>query len=375
LRVLVTGGAGFIGSHVVDLLLAKGYDVTVVDSLRGPTHPKNEVPDYVPRKASFIHGDVCSREPLRRALGGVDAVFHFAAQQDNLPFFSRFARTNDYGTALLFETIIARRLPVRKVILASSQAIYGEGRHSCEEHGTQLPDPRPLDQLLRGKWDLTCTACRTVLQPLATDERTPPRPSSHYGVSKFCQEQWAMTLGHRYQLPTVALRYSITQGPRQSPYNAYSGVLRTFVTRLLSNQSPTIYEDGNQVRDYMHVRDAAEASLLALEDERSNHQIFNVGGATEPCRVRDYFAIIARCLDVQTEPEIPGKFRFGDTRHIFSDSSKLRALGWKPRFGLESIVRDYIGWIKNMNRVPDEYATAERVLRTTGALLDVKRGR
>ena len=370
MKVLVTGGAGFIGSHTVDLLLERGYQVKILDALLPPVHVPGVKPDYVPPDVEFIHGNVRDPEAVDRALDGVDAVFHLAAYQDYLPDFSTFAFTNDGGTALLYERIVARGQPIQKVVLASSQAVYGEGKYECAMHGVQYPDLRPTEQLARGDWDVRCPHCGGPMAPLWTDE-TRVNPANQYAVSKYCQELYALTLGRRYDIPTVALRYSITQGPRQSFRNAYSGVLRIFTMRFLNDQPPVIYEDGQQLRDYVYVGDVARANLLVLEDPRADYQIFNVGGG-QSVTVLEYAHLIAEQLGKSIEPLVPGKFRFGDTRHILSDVSRLRALGWEPTTPLRQIAASYIAWAQSQPDVRDHYAEAERTMEQRGTLRTIR---
>lgn len=361
MKVLITGGAGFIGSHTADLLLEKGYHVRILDSLEPPVHPRREKPGYLSSDVEFVIGDVRNRSDMEKALCGVRAVFHLAAYQDYLPDFSRFAFVNDGGTALLYEIIVGDHLPVEKVILGSSQAVYGEGKYECREHGTQYPPPRPLEQLERTDWEIKCPLCSKDMSPVPTDESR-VHPANQYGVSKYSQELYALTLGRRYGIPTVALRYSITQGPRQSFHNAYSGILRSFTIRLLNNLPPVIYEDGRQLRDYVYVGDVVRANLLALETDAANYQAFNVGGSGATS-VLEYARLLVKLTGMRVEPEIPGEFRFGDTRHSISDISKLRGLGWEPLTPLEDIAQDYIAWAKVEPEVQDYYAQAARVLK------------
>jgi len=365
MKVLVTGGAGFIGSYTVDLLLQRGYDVRILDSLEKPVHTLGK-PDYIPKEAEFIRGDVRNRQEMDQALRGVDYVFHIAAYQDYMPDFSKFAFVNDGGTALLYELIVEERYPIRKVILASSQAVYGEGKYECPEHGVQYPDLRPLDQLMQREWELKCPVCGSKMQPVLTDEAR-VNPANQYAISKYSQELYALILGKRYGIPTVAMRYSITQGPRQSFYNAYSGILRIFSMRLLNNQPPVIYEDGGQLRDYGYVGDVARANLLVMEKDEANYQVFNVGGG-KPTTVLEYAHLLATIMGKDIEPQIPGEFRFGDTRHIISDISKIRALGWEPTVPLEQIAREYVAWLKAQPDVGNYYTEAERVMKQVGAI-------
>ncbi len=370
MKALITGGAGFIGSHTADLLLKKGYSVCVLDNLEPSIHPRREKPNYIPADAEFIRGDVCNRADLEKALNGADYVFHFAAYQGYRPDFSTFAGINDVSTALLYELIVNKRLPVKKVILASSQAVYGEGKYECPEHGIQYPPPRTLAQLEKGEWEIKCPACQLAMKPVPTEE-TKTNPHNQYAVSKYCQELYALSLGRRYDISTVALRYSITQGPRQSFHNAYSGILRIFTTRLLTRLPPLIYEDGKQLRDYVHIDDVVRANLLVMEDKRADFEVYNVGG-DKPITVMEYAGLFNKVTGKNLQPETPGVFRFGDTRHIFSDTSRLSKLGWRPEIPVEEMIKQYLDWISTQPDVTDSYAEAEKVMKEEGVLRTVK---
>ena len=376
MRVLVTGGAGFIGSHTVDALLQKGYDVRVMDALLPPVHVPGQLPEYVPsRHVEAVSGDVRDRAAWARALEGTDAVFHLVAYQDYLPDFSTFFHVNSVGTALLYEVIVEERLPVQKVIVASSQAVYGEGKYACRArptastpapHGVQYPAPREEGQLRKGEWEVRCPQCGAAMEPQSTDEAV-VSPHNSYAISKYTQEMIALSLGRRYGISTVCLRYSIVQGPRQAFRNAYSGLLRIFTQQLLAGKPAVCYEDGRQLRDYISVYDVARANLLALEDERAAFQVFNVG-SDHRVSVIDYARMIARRAGVRLEPRLPGVYRLGDTRHIFSDSAKLRALGWRPIVPLEPIVDEYIAWAQSQPGFRDYSAEAEARMASLGTI-------
>jgi dTDP-L-rhamnose 4-epimerase len=368
-KILVTGGAGFIGSHTVDALLARGHEVRVLDSLEPPVHT-DAVPAYLPREVELIRGSVTDRAAFRRALDGVEAVFHFAAYQDYLADFSRFFLTNSVGTALLYELIVAERLPVRKVVVASSQAVYGEGAYRCPAHGVQHPGQRPVEQLERGDWNIRCPACGGLVEPLRTDERTVD-PHNSYGLSKRDQEEIAIKLGRRYGIPSVALRYSIVQGPRQSFHNAYSGALRSFTVRLLHGRPPVLYEDGGQLRDYVSVHDVVRANLLAFEDPRADFGVFNVGGDRR-VSVRGLAALVGEAAGRPLEPEVPGIYRVGDTRHIISDVSRLRALGWVPCVSQEQMVAEYVAWAAEHPELRDTFTEAQAIMRAAGVLRSLR---
>ena len=355
--VLVTGGAGFIGSHTVGLLLERGHRVRILDNLQAPVHQRQEWPDYVPSQAERRLGSVEDAGTWKRALEDVDAVVHLAAYQDYLPNFSQFFRANAAGTALLYELLVADSglaKRIHKIVVATSQAVYGEGRYRCpdaectsqqESRGIHFPGQRPLAQLERREWELRCPVCGATLTPEPTREHDPLNPHNQYGISKLSQELICLKLGERYDLPTTAMRYSITQGPRQSFTNPYSGALRTFVQRLLHGRQPIVYEDGGQLRDYVTVWDVARANALALEDSRTTFQALNVGGG-KALTVLEYAHLCGGALGLPVTPELPGRFRFGDTRHIISDISRLRALGWEPQYTLEEAAQAYAAWAR-----------------------------
>ena len=367
MKTVVTGGAGFIGSHTVDLLLQKGHEVRIIDSLESPVHRQKEKPAHVPGDAEFILGDVRDRDTLSRAIRNADVIFHLAAYQDYLTNFSKFAYTNDVSTALLYEIIVDEHLPVRKVVLASSQAVYGEGKYECPTHYIQYPSQRPLEHLLVGEWEIGCPLCQQRMTPLRTDESR-VNPHNQYAISKYCQELYALNLGKKYGIPTVALRYSITQGPRQSFFNAYSGILRTFVLRILNGLPPMAYEDGQQLRDYVYVGDVAKANLLAMETNSADYQSLNVGG-NQTTTVLEYAQLLLDLCGRNTiEPELRGEFRFGDTRHCISDISKLCDLGWEPTTPIKQIAEEYLAWVETQPNADDYYEAASQVMRDKGIL-------
>lgn len=395
---LVTGGAGFIGSHTVDLLLERGYKVRILDNLQPRVHPQGK-PRFVPNDAEFLQGDVSDPEALGLALEGVDYVFHLAAYQDYLPDFSRFIHTNTESAALLFELAVSdrKRYPVQKIVFASSQSVAGEGVYLCPAcagmgrvptiqeqllngpspvaefpaRSVHVPGPRSIDQLKRGEWEICCPACGGAMAPLLIKETT-ISPGTAYGISKYAIELLADRLGRRYGIPTVCLRYTYVQGPRNSFYNAYSGIARRFALRLLHNLPPVVYEDGCQLRDYVNVRDVARANVLMIEDERTNHQVFNVGGG-RAVTVLEIAFMMLKAFDSRLEPIIPGEFRLGDTRHTVSDISGLRALGWEPGTPVEDNIAEYAESIKEHGGKKEYLEEAERVMRENGVLLQVER--
>jgi dTDP-L-rhamnose 4-epimerase len=380
-KILITGGAGFIGSHTVDALLREGHSVRILDGLCPPVHDGRTIPAYVPTgEAELIVQDVRRREVWEKALQGVEAVYHLAAYQDYLPDFSTFFHVNTVSTALLYEVLAAQGSSVSKVVVASSQAVYGEGKYICRGcpasatdggpvNPVRYPSPRGDAQLRAGLWDISCPRCGALMEAQWTDESVTDA-STAYAMSKLSQELIALSFGKRYGVPTVCLRYSIVQGARQSFRNAYSGVLRIFAQQILSGKQPVCFEDGNQLRDYVSVHDVTRANLLVLKDARSDFGVFNVGGGRQ-VSVSAYARMIAARAGVDVEPTMPGVYRFGDTRHISSDISRLNALGWRPEVPLEQIIDEYLEWIEGEQDFRDYSASAIermqelRVLRAT----------
>lgn len=365
MRALVTGGAGFIGSHIADRLLAEGLEVRILDNLQPRVHPHGK-PAHVPAAAEFIVGDVRDKTSLRDALRGVDVVFHEAAYQDYMSDFSTFLSTNAVSTALILEILVEERWPVRKVIVASSQAVYGEGQYRCATHAEFQPLTRAAERLAKGLWDIPCPECGRPSEALFLDERY-HNPCNAYAVSKLAEELTALRLGRLYGIPTVALRYSITQGPRQSLFNAYSGICRIFCSRLANGEPPIVFEDGAQRRDYIHISDVVEANWRVFIDARADYQAFNVGSGVATT-VRDYAATLIAKMNVDVEPRLSGEYRLGDNRHSVSSITTLKALGWQPKRTLDDIFTDYLGWLRRQGDIGTYFAEADRAMRAQGVV-------
>jgi dTDP-L-rhamnose 4-epimerase len=365
MRVLVTGGAGFIGSHTCDRLLARGHEVVVLDALTLPVH-RNGRPAYLSPEIDFYQGDTRNRELVTNLLRRVDAVYHFAAYQDYLPDFSRFSDVNVVSTALLYEIIVAERLDLNRVVVASSQSAMGEGLYRCPVDGEQTPGMRPEKALAAGQWDIPCPVCGGPLEMQATPERI-SNPQNAYGMSKLGEEMVAINLGRRYGIPTAALRYSIVQGPRQSVYNAYSGACRIFCLSYLLGMAPTLYEDGGAIRDYVNIDDVVDANVLVLEEDRAAGRVFNVGGG-QAVTTREFADVVMRHYGSDQPGVVTGEYRFGDTRHIVSDISALRGLGWEPRHTPADSVAAYAAWLKGMEGLDGVLAEANARMRALGVV-------
>jgi dTDP-L-rhamnose 4-epimerase len=333
--------------------------------LNPPVH-RNKRPAYVPSEVDFYEGDVRNRDLVTNLLRRVDAVYHFAAYQDYLPYFSRFSDVNVVSTALLYEIIVAERLDLARVVVASSQAAMGEGLYRCRIHGEQVPGMRPESALVARQWDIPCPECGGPLGMRATPERI-SNPQNAYGMSKLGQEMVAVNLGRRYGIPTVALRYSIVQGPRQSVYNAYSGACRIFCLSYLQGVAPTLYEDGGAIRDYVNIDDVVDANLLVLEDDRAAGRVFNVGGG-KAVTTREFADVVMRQYGSDQPGMVTGEYRFGDTRHILSDISALQALGWSPRNTPVESVKAYAAWLEGMEGLDGVLAEANARMRALGVV-------
>jgi dTDP-L-rhamnose 4-epimerase len=360
MKILVTGGAGFIGSHTCDRLLSLGHEVIVLDALIRPVH-RNGRPAYLTAGADFYQGDTRNRDLVTNLLRRVDAVYHFAAYQDYLPDFSRFSDVNVVSTALLYEIIVAERLDLARVVVASSQAAMGEGLYWCPVDGEQTPGMRPESALAARKWDIPCPVCGGPMELRATPEGV-SNPQNAYGMSKLAEEMIAINLGRRYGIPTVALRYSIVQGPRQSVYNAYSGACRIFCLSYLLGRAPVLYEDGEAIRDYVNVEDVVDANVLVLWDDRAAGRVLNVGGG-QAVATRELADIVMRQYGSDQPGMVTGEYRFGDTRHILSDISALRALGWEPRRTPAQSVAAYAAWLEDMDGLDGVLAEANARMR------------
>ena len=366
MRALVTGGAGFIGSHIVDLLLERGYAVRVFDNLELPTHTAG-LPAYLAREAEFVLGDMRDREALGKALRDVDVVLHQAATGGFTPHLANYMACNSLGTAQLLEVIRDDKLPVQKIVVASSIAVYGEGKYRCAEHGECSPPLRTIAQLERRAWEVECPRCGAPLTALLTDEETPVEPTTAYGISKYDQERLVLNFGRQTGLPVVALRYFVTYGPRQSVHNPYTGVCSIFSTRIMNRLPIIIYEDGQQTRDFVFVRDIARANLFVLEDPRADGNVFNVGTG-EQTSILQLAALLQECLGQAGDLEFPNRFRPGEVRHMAADVSRLAKLGFRAEVPLRAGLQHYVEWLAEQGPLPESFGQAEKLLQAAGVV-------
>jgi dTDP-L-rhamnose 4-epimerase len=368
-RALVTGGAGLIGSHIVDLLVREGWTVRILDNLEPQTH-KNGKPAWINDAAEFRQGNVQNYETMRSALSDIDVVFHEAAYGGYMPEMAKYVLVNSFGTAQMLEIIRDRNLPVKKVLVASSQAVYSEGAADCPEHGPVVPLLRPAEQLRAGDFSVHCPICGKMTASIPTPEATPGGGETVYALTKVDQERLVLLWGKQTGICTVALRYSCTYGPRQSLFNPYTGVIAIFCTRLLNGQPPVMYEDGGQTRDLCFVEDIARANLLAATSDKLDGQAANVGSG-RATSVRDLAGIIAEQLGVKIAPIARGEFRPGEIRSLISDISRIRTIGYEPEVTIEEGIAKYIAWIKTQGAVEDYFAQAEAGLRAKGIVQSI----
>ncbi|CAN5669208.1 SDR family NAD(P)-dependent oxidoreductase [soil metagenome] len=356
MRVLVTGGAGFIGSHTTDRLIKEGYKVRIFDNLQKPVHLKG-IPSYIDPQAEFILGDVRDKKSLEYAMEDVDYIIHLAAYQDYLTDFSTFFNVNASSTALIYEIILEKKLKIKKVITASSQFVQGEGLYKNSLGKLIKPDIRPLDKLENAEWNWKDEYGKDLEVQWTSENYA--NPQNAYAISKYSQEITTISFGKRYSIPSVALRYSIVQGSRQSFYNAYSGACRIFNLSYYFDKAPTIYEDGMQLRDFVNIHDVVDANLLVLESEKADYNVYCVGGG-KAYTVKEFDRIVAAAHNKEyLKPNIPGEFRIGDTRHTLSDNSKLKVLGWNPKKTAENSVEEYLKYLKEQTDIEDILAYAE----------------
>lgn len=369
---LVTGGAGFIGSHIVDALIERGHKVRVLDSFDPQVHGENPgIPNYLNEEAELIVGDIRDREALRRALEGVEIVFHEAAVVgvgQSMYEIYRYTEANTLGGANLLDILANERHSVRRVIVASSMSVYGEGKYICDECGVIYPRLRPDEQLGRREWEMKCPHCGREAQPALTDEDKPLYPTSIYAITKRDHEEMFLCIGQAYGIPVVALRYFNVYGPRQALSNPYTGVAAIFSSRISNGRPPVIYEDGLQSRDFIHVSDIVRANLLAMEKEEANYEVFNVGTGRR-LTVLDIAEVLIEKLGMDgLEPQIVGRYRRGDIRHCYADISKIgEKLGYEPQVRFEEGISDLIAWV-NEQEATDRFEKVEREL-TEKALL------
>jgi dTDP-L-rhamnose 4-epimerase len=367
MRVLVTGGAGFIGSHVTEALLAAGHEVRVFDSLVRQVHGGNP-PRYLPHGAEFVRADVRDRGALLAALQRIDQVVHLAAEVgvgQSMYQVSRYVDANMTGTATLLDIVANEPHQIQKIVVASSMSIYGEGEYDCAEHRRKAPPLRSSAQLRSRQWDLRCPDCGRALRSVATPESKRLFPASVYAISKMDQELMSLAVGAAYGIDVTAMRFASTYGPRQALANPYTGVAAIFAARLLSGQPVIITEDGEQLRDFVHVKDVARATVAALSCPATDGRSINIGSG-RPVSINQVAQCLAKELDrTDLEPEVTGTFRTGDVRHCWADPTLARELlGFEARYQFtDDGVRDLAAWVAEQHIMRPADAMLELAMR------------
>ncbi len=362
-RVLVTGGAGFVGSHAVDALVRDGHSVRVFDSLDPQVH-SDGLPLYLAKEIEFQRGDVRDIDAIRAAVRGMDVVYHLAAAVgvgQSMYEIARYMEANTQGTANLLQALLDNKLNFEKLIVASSMSIYGEGQYECAEHGTMAPPPRPMHQLREKSWEVRCPECGRSLAPVPTSENKPLQCTSYYALSKKDQEEMVLLFGRTYDVPVIALRYFNIYGTRQALSNPYTGVAAIFGSRLLNGRAPMIFEDGNQMRDFVSVHDVVQANLLAMKSDTADGEALNIGSG-QPITIREVAAILGEELGKTAPIEITGKYRAGDIRHCYADISRARdVLGYVPQFGFRDGVAELVSWLRSQTAVDRVHEASQQL--------------
>jgi dTDP-L-rhamnose 4-epimerase len=348
--VLITGGAGFLGSHMVDGLLRRGHHVRVFDNLTPQVHP-NGFPDYLSKEIEFFEGDMRDLDRVKYAVAGVDVIFHLAAVVgvgQSMYEISHYMGANSQGTANLLQALLDTKTTIEKMVVASSMSIYGEGKYVCEECGEVAPGPRPTEQLKDKDFEVHCPQCGRIVAPAATDESKPLQYTSYYALAKKAQEEMCLLFGRTYDVPVTALRYWNIFGTRQALSNPYTGVAAIFASRLLNRRAPMVFEDGQQMRDFVSVHDVVTANLLAMERHESDGMALNIASGHKISISEVASQLIEELgLAGEIQPEITSKYRAGDIRHCFADISLARrVLGYEPQYRFADGIGELVEWLR-----------------------------
>ena len=364
-NILITGGAGFIGSHIVDALLERGYKVCVYDSLISQVHGGGQDihgwPNYLANDCKKVHGDVRDRDRLLCEVKNADVIFHLAALVgvgQSMYEIENYVNTNVGGTSILLDILANELHHVRKLIVSSSMSVYGEGKYKCSEHGEVNPNLRTDAQVSKRDWELHCPFCNQSLFPISTPEEKTLCAMSVYAATKRAQEEMSLIIGHTYTLPTVVLRLFNTYGPCQSLSNPYTGLISTFLSRILSGHLPMIFEDGLQTRDFVHVQDVVQANLMAMIQEEMDYKVFNVGTG-RPLTVIDIAKTLLNYFPgIDKDIKILHQYRKGDIRHCYANINRIQALGYRPHILFEDGIIDLVNWVigqKSIDQTDNAY--------------------
>lgn len=363
-HILVTGGAGFIGSFLIDALIEKGYTVRILDNLEEQVHNGTK-PKYLNKKAQFIQGDVRDYGLLQKALKDIDVVFHLAASvgvaQSNYQV-KKYTDTNVGSMANLLDLVVNGKTSVKKILMTASMTSYGEGDYRCKTHGIVKPSLRPESQLKKKDWNIYCPKCKRKVVAIPTREESAINNNSIYSLTKNVQETMLMLVGKMYGIPVVSLRCFNVYGPRQSLSNPYTGVTAIFISRLKNNNQPVVYEDGMQSRDFISVHDVVAALIKGMESSKANYHIINIGSG-KSTSVKEVAVVLAKLLKKKLTPKIDRSFRINDIRYCYADNRKAKKLlGWKPAVTLRQGFSELIAWSEKEEAV-DSFEKAQKELK------------
>ena len=372
-NILITGGAGFIGSRLCEKLFDQGNNITVLDNLSKQIHGNGEsfLFNKIKDKCTFIKGDVRDKNDWAHAIKNQEIIIHLAAETgtgQSMYEVEKYTNVNVIGTSHMLEILANSNHNVKKIIVASSRSIYGEGKYNCKTHGVQYPSKRKEEDMKKGEFNPKCSMCNFTLNVLPTDEQSKIHPSSIYGINKQQQEQMVMLMGESLSIPSIAFRYQNVYGPGQSLSNPYTGILSIFSTRILNGNDLDIYEDGEETRDFVYIEDAVDATILGMEKEEANGNIFNVGSGVST-RVLDVANTLKRLYNSETNITVSGKFRLGDIRHNCADLSKSKdILGFTPKYNFERGITEFVNWVKTQEVMEDKYEKSIQQLKNKGLI-------
>jgi dTDP-L-rhamnose 4-epimerase len=372
-NILITGGAGFIGSRLCEKLFDKGYNITIMDNLSPQIHGEGEclLLRKIKEKCTFIKGDVRNKEDWKKALKEQEVIVHLAAETGTAQSMYEAVKYNDVnimGTAHMLELLTTTKHKVKKMLIASSRAIYGEGKYLCSIHGVTYPSQRNESDMQKGEFNLKCDVCNSELQLVATDERSKIHPSSIYGITKQQQEQMVMLMGDSLDIASVALRFQNVYGPGQSLLNPYTGILSIFSTRILNGNDLDIYEDGFESRDFVYIDDVVDATILAIEKEEANGQVFNVGSGVAT-NVKEVAECLSNHYNSDAHILISSNYRLGDIRHNYADLTKIKdILGFSPRYDFQEGIHEFVKWVKKQGLMEDKYYISVKELKDRGLM-------
>lgn len=372
-NILITGGAGFIGSNLTLDLINKGYSITVLDNLSEQIHGKEAENSYlynsIKGKVNFIRGNVTNREDWEKSLIGQDSVIHLAAETgtgQSMYQIYKYSNVNIGGTALMMDILANRPHTIKKIIVASSRAIYGEGRYSCSVHGEVYPLSRDAKDMMDGYFECKCPFCGVVVNPLSTHEDSKIHPQSVYGISKYNQEQLLLITCKSLNIPSVAFRYQNVYGPGQSLSNPYTGILSVFSTQIKNNHSINIFEDGMESRDFVYIDDVVRATIMGLESEKANFNVYNVGTG-KPVTVLEIANSLIKLYNSKIKINLSGKFRIGDIRHNYADNTKINEdLDFYSEYKFDTGIRKFVQWVNSQNVKKDQFSKSINELKQRG---------